>query len=77
VADLFYEKDAAARAGDFLRGAVARGVRVLVADGGRPFAGAIALEELWTGDVPVGEAVEGVASRTVRVGEMRAEALSC
>jgi predicted nicotinamide N-methyase len=68
VADLFYEKSPSERLLDFLHQHRAAGAEVLVADGGRPFAGAgLGKEALREETVAVDNDLEGVRERTVRL----------
>jgi predicted nicotinamide N-methyase len=67
AADLFYERGPAARMLCCLREAAARGILVLVADAGRPFAPRSGLELLATAVVPVDDDLEGTSTRNVRV----------
>jgi len=67
VADLFYERAPAARLLTCLREAVAKGVCVLVADAGRPFAPHTGAEVLAVETVPVDDDLEGTARRTVHI----------
>lgn len=74
AADLFYERGPAQRLLRCLREAAARGVLVLMADGGRPFAPEGGLEPLETATVAVDDDLEGVGTRTVRVARLLAGA---
>jgi predicted nicotinamide N-methyase len=67
VADLFYERGASARLLARLVEARARGIEVVVADGGRPFAPTAGIEPIREERVPVDTGLEGVAARSVRV----------
>lgn len=67
VADLFYERGPAARMIEQLRRAAGRGVEVLVADAGRPFAPHTGVTLLATEEVPVNDGLEGTSQRTVRL----------
>jgi predicted nicotinamide N-methyase len=67
VADLFYERGPSERLLARLREAGAAGSEVYVGDGGRPFAPARAGLRIREETVGVDAALEGVASRTVRV----------
>ncbi|MBD3314603.1 MAG: methyltransferase domain-containing protein [Chitinivibrionales bacterium] len=69
VADLFYERTVSHRLLRALRAARQRGVRVLVADGQRPFAPVPTGEPLWVRKAPTDRELEGVAERTVRIFE--------
>ncbi len=71
AADLLYEKHSAERAVHVLDRAASAGMRVLVADAGRPFADMVRLKKLWETDIAVDEHVEGVPRRHVTVGQMR------
>jgi predicted nicotinamide N-methyase len=73
AADLFYERGPATRLLRCLREAAARGVLVLVADAGRPFAPRTGIEVLSTATVAVDDDLEGVSTRTVRVLRLVAE----
>jgi predicted nicotinamide N-methyase len=70
VADLFYEKSAAAKMLDWLRRALAQGARVLIADATRPFAPRAGVrllqEETYATDVDL----EGTPARKVRLLEL-------
>ena len=72
VGDLFYERGPARRLLEVLRACVARGVLVLVADAGRPFAPQTGTEVLAVATVPVTADLEGVSSRSVRVQRLLA-----
>ncbi|MEH3146629.1 MAG: methyltransferase [Methylobacterium frigidaeris] len=58
AADIFYERDTAARVGDWLAGLHARGTRVLIGDPGRSYLPRERLEPLATYAVPVTRALE-------------------
>lgn len=70
VADLFYEKDQAARTLRLLAALRGQGARVIVADGGRPFAPARGVVVLAQERVEVDRELEGVGQRTVRILEL-------
>ena len=67
VADLFYERAPAARLLEALRQAAGRGIEVLVADAGRPFAPRSGVALLATETVTVNDDLEGTSQRTVRL----------
>lgn len=72
VAEMFYERTAAARLQAALHQAIAAGARVLIADGGRPFAPAPTGTLLREATLPVPHSLEGVHERATRVFEMHA-----
>ena len=72
LADMFYEEGPARAMTTALRRAAGRGVRVLIADSGRPFSPRTGIEELHAETVAVSTAVEGVAERRVRVFDLLA-----
>jgi predicted nicotinamide N-methyase len=67
VGDLFYEREPARRLLLTLRAWVERGVLVLVADAGRPFAPQAGVEPVAVATVTVNPDLEGVPTRTVRL----------
>jgi predicted nicotinamide N-methyase len=69
VADLFYQKDLAARASRFLATMRAEGARVVIADGGRPFVPRDGVRPLARVRVPVSRSLEGVDEREVAILE--------
>lgn len=71
VADLFYEREPSMHLLGWLHASAARGTRVLVADGGRPFSPGTSLVDLHEDTVAVSQDLEGVATRTVRIRELR------
>ena len=70
VADLFCEKEQAARALRFLAALRARGVRAIIADAGRPFAPTSGVIVLARERVDVDRELEGVSEREVTILEM-------
>lgn len=68
VADMFYERDASARLRTLLDSLCACNVRIYVADSGRPFATDLPLDVLAQREVEVNGDLEGVATRSVRMG---------
>ncbi|WP_018260997.1 class I SAM-dependent methyltransferase [Methylobacterium sp. WSM2598] len=58
AADIFYERDLAARVGDWLAALQARGARVLLGDPGRAYLPTARLDRLATYAVPVSRALE-------------------
>ncbi len=60
AADIFYERDTAARVLPWLEGLAERGTRVLVGDPGRSYLDRSLLEAVATYDVPVSRALEDV-----------------
>jgi predicted nicotinamide N-methyase len=69
VAEMFYERDAARALEDGLRKACSRGVRVLIADGERPFTPNAGRQLLREARLAVPFSLEGVHSRATRVFE--------
>jgi predicted nicotinamide N-methyase len=67
VADMFYNRTAAATLIAFLRQARARGANVLIADGGRPFVPTTEISVIAKVIVPVSIEVEGVSQREVKI----------
>jgi predicted nicotinamide N-methyase len=67
VADMFYEKRAAARTMALIEGSRSRGATVFLADGGRPFVPHGLGPEMLRTDVAVDDDLEGLPVRTVRV----------
>jgi predicted nicotinamide N-methyase len=72
VADLFYEKEQAERSLRLLGALRRRGARVLIGDGGRPFAPASGVTVLGLERVAVNRELEGVLEREVRILELKA-----
>lgn len=70
VADLFYQKEVAARTLSFLAAVRAAGARVLVADGGRPFAPKDGVVAIARERVAVNRGLEGVDRREVAILEI-------
>lgn len=69
VCEMFYEAEASQRMTQWLDAERARGVRVLVADAGRPFLPRNRLQPLHHDQLATDVAVEGVASRVVTLYE--------
>jgi len=70
VADLFYQKELAARTVSFLASVRAVGARVIVADGGRQFAPREGVRVLGRERVAVDRGLEGVEEREVAILEV-------
>ncbi|TGD99273.1 class I SAM-dependent methyltransferase [Methylobacterium nonmethylotrophicum] len=71
AADIFYERDLAARVGDWLAGLHARGARVLLGDPGRAYLPKDRLETLATYAVPVTRALEDAEIKRTGVWRFR------
>jgi predicted nicotinamide N-methyase len=71
VADLFYERDPSMQLLGWLHASAARGTRVLVADGGRPFSPGTPLVDVHQDTVAVSKDLEGTATRIVHIRELR------
>lgn len=71
AADVFYQRELAARALDFLRAAARSGADVLAADPGRAFLPACSLTPLARYDVPVLAAIEDTPVKSVTVYRLR------
>ncbi len=71
AADIFYERDLAARVGDWLGDLAARGTRVLVGDPGRSYLPRARLEQLASYRVPVTRALEDAEIKESHVWRFR------